>query len=51
MKVSISIPDEMLGSFDKVVFSKYGPDKRSMVIAMMIKEFLMKHNYVEEQET
>ena len=49
MKVSISIPDKMLEAVDNIA-DEYGKDKRSMVIQLAIKDYLMKHNYTEKHE-
>ena len=49
MRVSITIDDNILGQLDVIAAEK--DRSRSKMIQILIKDYLMKYNYTEEQET
>ena len=49
MQISITIDDKMIGQLDVIARDK--DRSRSKMIQILIKDYLMKYNYTEEQET
>ena len=42
MQISITIEPEVLKEVNKIAMDKYGPKKRSLLIQLAIKDYLMK---------
>ena len=45
MQISITIDDNTLEELDTISLNLYGKNKRSLLIQLMIKDYLMKYNY------
>ncbi len=49
MQISISIDDKTLEEIDKIALELYGKNRRSLLIQLMIKDFLFLYRYSKEE--